>query len=84
TLIGLKTSAEVKTNIGRIDTVIDDRDILIFEFKFSSTGAGAQDALNQIKSKKYYEKYQSSSKEIFLFGAEFRDRNIGEWIFEKV
>lgn len=84
TLIGLKTSAEVKTNIGRIDTVIDDRDILIFEFKFSSTGAGAQDALNQIKSKKYFEKYQSSSKEIFLFGAEFRDRNIGEWIFEKV
>lgn len=81
TLIGLKTSAEVKTNIGRIDTVIDDRDILIFEFKFSGT---AQDALNQIKSKKYYEKYRSSSKEIFLFGAEFKDRNIGEWIFESL
>jgi len=44
-LIGLKVEAEVKTNKGRIDAVIIDKDIYIFEFT---------------------------------------DRNVGEWIVEKL
>ncbi|MEA3416865.1 MAG: AAA family ATPase, partial [Thermodesulfobacteriota bacterium] len=80
-LIGLKVKAEVKTNKGRIDAVIIDKDIYIFEFKFK----GDKDqALNQIKDKKYFEKYQGAGKEIYLFGVEFTDRNIGNWVLEKL
>ena len=79
-LIGLKVEAEIKTNKGRIDAVIIDKEIYIFEFKFN----GDKDkALNQIKEKKYFEKYQGTNKEIYLFGVEFTDRNVGEWIVEK-
>ncbi|MBW2740432.1 MAG: AAA family ATPase, partial [Deltaproteobacteria bacterium] len=80
-LIGLKVKAEVKTNKGRIDAVIIDKDIYIFEFKFN----GDKDqALNQIRDKKYFEKYQGVGKEIYLFGVEFTDRNIGNWVIEKL
>ena len=80
-LIGLKVGAEIKTNKGRIDAVIIDKDICIFEFKFN----GDKDkALNQIKEKKYFEKYQGTDKEIYLFGVEFTDRNVGEWVVEKI
>ena len=34
-------------------------------------------ALNQIKDKKYFEKYQGAGKEIYLLGVEFADRNVG-------
>jgi hypothetical protein len=79
-LIGLKVEAEVKTNKGRIDAVIIDKDIYIFEFKFE----GDKDqALNQIKDKRYFEKYQGEGKKIYLFGVEFADRNVGEWVVEK-
>ncbi|MCD6272197.1 MAG: PD-(D/E)XK nuclease domain-containing protein, partial [Deltaproteobacteria bacterium] len=72
--------AEIKTNKGRIDAVIIDNDIYIFEFKFN----GDKDkALNQIKEKKYFEKYQGTNKKIYLFGVEFTDRNVGEWIVAK-
>ncbi len=80
-LIGLKVEAEVKTNKGRIDAVIIDKDIYIFEFKFN--GDKGQ-ALNQIKEKKYFEKYQGVGKEIYLFGVAFTDRNIGNWVLEKL
>ena len=40
-------------------------------------------ALNQIKDKKYFEKYQGAGKEIYLLGVEFADRNVGEWVVEK-
>ena len=38
----------------------------------------------QIKEKKYFEKYQGTDKEIYLFGVEFADRNVGEWVVEKM
>ena len=80
-LVGLKVKAEVKTNKGRIDAVIIDKDIYIFEFKFN----GDKDkALSQIKEKKYFEKYQGTDKEIYLFGVEFADRSVGEWVVEKI
>nr|MBL0700619.1 AAA family ATPase [Desulfobacterales bacterium] len=80
-LIGLKVEAEVKTNKGRIDAVIIDKNVYIFEFKFN----GDKDkALTQIKEKKYFEKYLRMNKEIYLFGVEFTDRNVGEWTVEKI
>ena len=80
-LIGLKVEAEVKTNKGRIDGVIIDKDVYIFEFKFNGD---KNKALSQIKEKKYFEKYQGMGKEIYLFGVDFTDRNVGEWVVEKM
>ena len=40
-------------------------------------------ALNQIKEKKNFEEYQGERKKIYLFGVEFADRNVGEWVVEK-
>ena len=80
-LIGLKVKAEVKTNKGRIDAVIIDKDIYIFEFKFNGD---KDNALKQIRDKKYFEKYQGVGKEIYLFGVEFTDRNIDNWVIEKL
>ncbi len=80
-LIGLKVEAEVKTNKGRIDGVIIDKDVCIFEFKFNGD---KNKALSQIKEKKYFEKYQGMDKEIYLFGVAFTDRNVGEWVVEKL
>jgi len=80
-LIGLKVEAEVRTNKGRIDAVIIDKDVHIFEFKFDGD---KDNALKQIRDKKYFEKYQGVGKEIYLFGVEFTDRNIGDWVIEKL
>lgn len=80
-LIGLNVEAEVRTNKGRIDAVIIDKDIYIFEFKFDGD---KDNALKQIRDKKYFEKYQGVGREIYLFGVEFTDRNIGDWVLEKL
>jgi hypothetical protein len=80
-LIGLKVEAEVKTNKGRIDAVIIDKDVYLFEFKFNGD---KDNALRQINDKRYFEKYQGTGKEIYLFGVEFADRNVGEWAIEKM
>lgn len=80
-LIGLKVEAEVKTNKGRIDAVIIDKTIYIFEFKFHGDKNAA---LDQIKDKRYFEKYQGCGKDIYLIGASFADRNVGEWVVEKL
>ncbi|MBC2696423.1 MAG: ATP-binding protein [Desulfobacteraceae bacterium] len=80
-LIGLKVEAEVRTNKGRIDAVIMDKDVHVFEFKFEKD---KDKALSQIKGKRYFEKYQNAGKDVYLFGVEFKDRNVGEWVVEKI
>lgn len=83
TLIGDQTQAEIATNQGRIDATIEtDTIIYIFEFKIDGS---ADEALNQIKSKKYYEKYLNSEKKIFLIGVNFdtKIRNIEKWSLDK-
>ncbi len=81
TMLGLQIEAEVKTNIGRIDAIIESKCVYIFEFKLNGT---KEEALEQIKAKKYYEKYINRGKPIYLVGVEFRDRNIGEYIVEAI
>ncbi|MCB1189545.1 MAG: ATP-binding protein [Leptospiraceae bacterium] len=81
TLLGFKIATEVKTNIGRIDAVVESKSVYIFEFKLNRT---KEEALEQIKSKRYYEKYVSRGKPIYLVGVEFKDRNIGEYIIERL
>ncbi len=80
TLLGLKIFTEVKTNLGRIDAAAESRSsVYIFEFKLNGT---KEEALTQIRTKKYYEKYLNRNKPVFLIGAEFRNKNIGDYIIE--
>ncbi|MDM8519163.1 ATP-binding protein [Anaerolineales bacterium HSG6] len=82
-LIGLQIEAEVKTNKGRIDAVVETTDsIYIFEFKLFGT---AEEALTQIKEKNYAQKYLKHGKQILLVGVEFdqQKKNIGTWLVEK-
>ncbi len=72
TLIGVKIQAEVSTSRGFIDAVVEtSTNIYIFEFKMTSS----KTAIKQIREKKYYEKYLSSSKEILLVGVSFDSKN---------
>lgn len=83
-LFGYRIGAEVHTNIGRIDAVIELKDrILIFEFKLDQS---ADVALQQIHDKKYADKYRVLGKPIHLFGVSFStiERNVVEWKTEKL
>ena len=78
-LIGLQIAAEVKTNRGRIDAVVELEDhIYLFEFKINQD---AQVALDQIEEKAYAEKYQLDQKQIVQVGANFdmTTRTISDW-----
>ncbi len=69
TLIGFRIKAEVKTNDGRIDAVIEtNTHTYIFEFKLFDT---SKNAMKQIEDKKYYEKYLLNKKQIVLIGVGF-------------
>jgi hypothetical protein len=52
---GFRVNTEDRTNLGRIDLVLEsDTDIYLFELKVNSSATAA---LEQIREKKYYEKY---------------------------
>ena len=68
-LIGSYVNVEVKTNIGRIDAVVETKNnIYIFELKIDSTGSKA---LQQIEDNKYYERFIGLNKMIKLIGLSF-------------
>ena len=78
-LLGLRIEAEVHTNQGRIDAVVETADhIFLFEFKLDQT---ADDALGQIKTNAYYQKYRNKEKALTLVGANFDStlRQITAW-----
>jgi len=70
------------TSSGRIDlsVFIDDK-VYIFEFKVDSSGA-----LEQIREKKYYQKYIDKFNEIYLVGVEFdsKSRNLIKYSWERI
>jgi len=77
-----KVLAEDVTNDRRIDlSVFIDDYLYIFEFKVDKKGA-----LEQIKSKEYFQKYLSSGKKIFIVGVEFdsSSRNVVGYEWERV
>ncbi|HLP48139.1 MAG TPA: AAA family ATPase [Candidatus Kapabacteria bacterium] len=82
-LTGINIDTEVETNLGRIDAVIHlEKVIYVMEFKIGTP----EEALKQIKEKKYYERYLSLSKTIMLIGIgiDTAGRNIKEYKIEKV
>ena len=79
-LLGLETRVEEHTNLGRMDQVVVLEDkVFIFEFKLGGTPA---EALAQIKSKGYAEKFLGLGKAVTLVGISFEDRNIAGYASE--
>jgi len=80
--LGFDIIGEDVTNKGRIDLTIKLSDkIYIIEFK-----VGDDDALSQIKEKKYHEKYKNKNKDIYLIGINFdeKEKNISKFEWEKL
>jgi len=83
--LGLDVTPEDTTNHGRIDMTLKmDDAIFIFEFKVVELVKEENSALEQIKAKRYHEKYETSG-EVYLVGVEFskEDRNIVGFEWEK-
>jgi len=81
--LGLDTIPEDTYSKGRIDMTLKMNDnVFIFEFKVVDKATG--NALQQIKDKKYYEKYQPAKGTIYLIGIEFgrKERNILNYQWE--
>ena len=75
------------TNKGRIDmTITTETGIFIFEFKMKHNIKFKLGAIQQIKDKKYHEKYVNLKKDIFLIGIEFDEeqKNISKFECEKI
>jgi len=80
--LGFDIVGEDCTNKGRIDLTIKmPNSIIIIEFKVDG-----KSALEQIKDKRYHEKYLDEKKDIFIVGIEFskEDRNISKLEWEKI
>jgi hypothetical protein len=78
TLSDFKIESEVPTNQGRIDSVVETKNIIyIMEFKITDV----EEALTQIKKRKYYEKYMNKGKRIIPIGVTFntKEKNISNW-----
>jgi len=68
-LTGLEVEPEVPTSIGRADLVVSfPKHVFVIELKFNKL---AQEALEQIQDRRYYEKYENMGKKITLVGIAF-------------
>lgn len=78
-LLGVKMQAEVAVREGRIDAIVEtNANVYIFEFKKNQS---PDIAIQQIKDRKYAEKYLISNKIIHLVGVSFslRKKGIDKW-----
>jgi len=87
--LGIGFIPEDVTNHGRIDLTITTPDmsqVYIIEFKVVDNKNQNGKSLEQIKKKKYHEKYMSVAKEIIIIGIEFskEDKNICKFEWERV
>jgi len=75
-LIGVDIETEVRTDRGRIDAVMETVEkVYIMEFKLRGS---EEEALEQIKEKRYWEKYEGRGKEIELVGVKFQEKGISD------
>jgi len=87
--LGIEFISEDVTNLGRIDLTIatpDMSQVYVLEFKVVDNKNQNGKALEQIKEKKYYEKYLNVAKEITIIGIEFskEEKNICKFEWEKI
>ena len=83
-MLGVYIEAESRTNDGRIDAAAMCGEwVYLFEFKINRN---AECALDQIKEKEYFRKYQHSGKRIILIGANLNmeNRQLDDWKQEEV
>ena len=79
-IVGLDIDCEVRTEVGRIDAVVRTAStIFVFEFKLHGT---ADEALAQIREKRYFEKYLDDGRDVVMVGAAFdpETRNLERWL----
>nr|WP_231887765.1 PD-(D/E)XK nuclease domain-containing protein [Thermodesulfatator autotrophicus] len=84
--LGLELRVEEAVSHGRIDlTIIFENKCYLFEFKVVEIEPQGK-ALEQLKARKYYEKYIGRYQEVYLIGVEFskKERNIVCFEWEKV
>jgi hypothetical protein len=78
--LGLELVAEDVTNKGRVDLTLKfpDGKVYLFEFKVVELCPEEGKALQQLKDKKYHEKYMSEPGPIYLIGIDFsrEERNL--------
>jgi hypothetical protein len=78
TMLGFEPQAEVMTNIGRIDAVLQHADItVVAEIKYSAKKGAVRllnEAMKQINDRQYYEKY--SGRKIILMAVAFSGREV--------
>ncbi len=80
--LGVPLLSEDHSNLGRADmTMFFPNSIIIIEFKVDKN----ENAIEQIKRKKYYEKYLSDGRDIYLVGIKFssEEKNITSFVYEK-
>ncbi|MEO1219007.1 MAG: AAA family ATPase [Bacteroidota bacterium] len=77
--MGLPVAAEVMTNRGRIDLLLDMLEVTyILELKLNKS---PEEALQQIHEQGYYEPYLNQGKKVGLLGVNFSSkmRNVADW-----
>jgi hypothetical protein len=82
--LGFSVRAEDTTNKGRVDmALIGPEQIFLLEFKVDLP---AEDALHQIKTKRYFDKYRAEHKPIYLIGIHFdsAQRNLSGFVWEEL
>ncbi len=80
--LGFPISAEESLSRGRLDmSLLINKNRYIFEFKVDD-----DNALNQIKENRYYEKFLSEDSDIYLVGINFskEEKNITDFRWEKI
>lgn len=78
--LGLLTQSEVSTSKGRVDTVVQTREhVYVMEFKLD---ASAQEALDQIREKRYGSAYLSGGQAVIAVGIGFSSetRTVADWL----
>ncbi len=83
-LLGIYIESEVHSSKGRADSIVETAThVFIFEFKFNRT---AEEAMQQIKDKKYADAYRNSGKKIKGIGVNFvsLDKEIKGWLVENI
>ncbi len=80
-LLGYYAQAEPSTSKGRIDVVVETKDVIfIFEFKVNGT---LEEAMAQIHKNRYYQRYEGAGKEIYLMAVVCQDKEIKEYKVEQ-
>jgi Predicted AAA-ATPase/PD-(D/E)XK nuclease superfamily len=80
--LGMMMDSEVFTSDGRMDAVVKtNTHIYVIEFKLDQS---AEIALQQIKDKKYADKYGDDGREVKLIGINFDSvkKAVGDWLME--